>query len=101
MTTPVFTTEAREDLIAAVVYYDLQQPSLGARFETAAYDGALRIAAAPEAWPRIDTDARFFRLEPFPYALIYFADSADRAVIVAVFQLNQDPKKLAKRLAGS
>jgi plasmid stabilization system protein ParE len=99
--TPVFSTEAREDLIAAVRYYDTRQLGLGERFEAEVYDAARRISAAPESWPRIDTDARFYRVDPFPYALIYFIDETPGVVIVAVFELHQDPDKLAKRLSES
>jgi len=94
----VFSTEAREDLIAAVFYYDERSPSLGGRFEAAIFEAARRIGAAPEAWPLIDGDARFFRVDGFPYALVYFLNAPDRPVIVAVFELHQDPEKLRGRL---
>lgn len=99
--TPLFSTEAREDLVAAVRYYEDRQRSLGERFESEVYEAARRIAAAPESWPRIDADARFYRVDPFPYALIYFIDETSRVVIVAVFELHHDPDKLAKLLSES
>jgi plasmid stabilization system protein ParE len=86
-----FSPEARLDLLAAAEFYELQRPGLGAEF---AVDVGLAIAQvldAPRRWPELEPGIRRYRLDRFPYAVIYRTSFPQWTEIIAVFDLRRRP----------
>ncbi|MBI4662085.1 MAG: type II toxin-antitoxin system RelE/ParE family toxin [Verrucomicrobia bacterium] len=82
--------EADQELEAAALWYEQQQPGLGEDF-LQEYEAALiRIVQAPERWHRIRGDNRKLNLHRFPYAVVYQA-KADALHIKAVMHLHRRP----------
>ena len=86
-----FSSAARADLLAAADFYESQRAGLGTEF---AVDFGLalgRVLEAPQRWPELETGIRRFRLDRFPYALIYRIIPVQIVEIVAVFDLRRQP----------
>lgn len=64
---------AREELSAAIEWYEAQSPGLGLEFLTFVDDAFEAIAHAPAGYPVWDNDERVrrFVLDKFPYAIFY------------------------------
>jgi plasmid stabilization system protein ParE len=86
-----FTPDARDDLFDAAAYYETQQRGLGAEFSVDVGLGIAKILDAPQRWPTIDVGFRRYRLNRFPYGLIYRLLAGDVVEIVAVFDLRRRP----------
>jgi hypothetical protein len=86
-----FTPEASVDLFAAAAFYDSRQEGLGAEFAVDTGFGIARIVDAPNRWPDAGAGCRKYRLDRFPYALIYRLPQARIVEIVAVFDLRRRP----------
>lgn len=86
-----FGHEARVDLLVAAEFYDSKRPGLGSEFCVDFGLGLARVLEAPNRWPEIEIGFRSFRLNRFPYALIYRIINAQLLEIVAVFDLRRRP----------
>src|SRR5580698_1123424 len=86
-----FSPDARIDLLAAADFYELQKPGLGAEFVADFESGLGRILQAPPRWPELEPGIRRYRLDRFPYVLIYRVPSSGMVEIVAVFHLHRKP----------
>ena len=86
-----FTPEARLDLFAAADYYESRQLGLGTEFAVDVGLGIAKVLDAPNRWPVIETGFRRYRLNRFPYGLIYRIVTTDLVEIVAVFDLRRRP----------
>ena len=81
----IILKEAEDELDAAFEYYDEQRAALGHR-------GVEKVLQHPRAWQPLDAIYRSYRLNRFPYGIVYRVDSAaDRIVIVAIMHLSQNP----------
>lgn len=66
-----YTPEAREELLEAAEYYDLESPGLGASF-LAMVDKALQqIVLFPKSAPIVRGRVRRKNLQRFPYSVLY------------------------------
>jgi hypothetical protein len=95
-----FLIAADAELADAVAYYDGLLPGLGSEFATAVRDGLDRIKERPKAWQPLTHRARRYRLNRFPYGLVYLLLESE-IVIVAVMHLHRDPdywKERSKRI---
>jgi plasmid stabilization system protein ParE len=86
-----FSPEARVDLLAAAEFYETQQTGLGTGFAVDVGLGLARLLEAPPRWPELEPGIRRYRLDRFPYGLIYRIPSARMVEIVAVFDLRRRP----------
>jgi plasmid stabilization system protein ParE len=85
-----FHPEAELELIEAAVYYDLQVPGLGARFESEVTRAIDFLRDHPNIGRPLDENLRAFVLRRFPFTLIYFA-AADVIRIEAVAHQHRLP----------
>ena len=91
--------EAEDDLEQAFDYYESQRPGLGQEFLDEYVRGTREVASYPTRWQREPgtTNARRYRLNRFPYALIYQVKDA-ASTIVAVVHLHRKPGFWRNRL---
>ena len=85
-----FVIAAERELDDAVAYYDAQRQGLGREFAEAVAHGVARIAERPYAWHSLGPRTRRYRLDRFPYGLVYFIH-ADHVAIVAVAHHSRHP----------
>jgi toxin ParE2 len=85
-----FLTEAEAELDDAVAYYETQLAGLGAEFAVEIRAGLARIEEFPEAWQSLSRRIRRYRLNRFPYGILYAA-VGDDIVVVAVMHLHRKP----------
>jgi plasmid stabilization system protein ParE len=69
-----FVTPARRELLAQVVYYEQQEPGLGARFTAAVEEATARALAFPLAGSPATANTRRVFLKDFPFAVVYRAE---------------------------
>ena len=82
--------EADEELEAAAVWYDTQEPGLGEVFLDQFESALRRIVADPQVWRRIRGENRKVNFQSFPYAIVYSA-TADEIYVKAVMHLHRRP----------
>jgi plasmid stabilization system protein ParE len=83
--------DARVDLLAASDFYDTQRPGLGSEFVIDVGLALARVLEAPRRWPELETGVRRYRLNRFPYAIIYRLLNSQTVEIIAVFDLRRRP----------
>jgi len=66
-----FLAEAEAELDDAVAYYEAQLAGLGSDFAAEVQAGIARIKEYPEAWQLLGRRVRRYRLNRFPYGLLY------------------------------
>ena len=81
---------AAAELHEAVAWYDEQAPGLSERFLDEMEAARKLIMAHPNAWHLLGNGVRRYRLERFPYGLIYVVEG-DEIVILAVAHLHREP----------
>lgn len=86
-----FSPEARLDLLASAEFYESQRRGLGAEFAVDVGLALAHVLEAPRRWPEIEPGIRRFRLDRFPYALIYRILPPQMVEIIAVFDLRRQP----------
>lgn len=85
-----FAQAAREELINAIEYYELQQSGLGLTFSEQVRDAIDRIIEYPDGWTPLDGTFHRCLVNQFPYALIY-AVVNHVVIISAVMNLHRKP----------
>lgn len=85
-----FLTEAEAELDDAVAYYELQLDGLGTEFAAEIRAGLARIEEFPDAWQSLSRRVRRYRLNRFPYAILYTTVDDD-IIVVAVMHLHRKP----------
>lgn len=86
----IFTRIARQELDAAVRYYELEYSGLGRRFREEVKKAALRIAEYPQAWSTERGEIRKCLLHKFPYKLLYSVEE-DHILVIAVAHQHRKP----------
>ncbi len=81
---------AVQELEDAALYYGGIEEALGQKFTAAAEAAVMWIRSHPEGSHPFSGAARKFRLERFPYALVYEFDY-DLIRILAVMHLHREP----------
>jgi plasmid stabilization system protein ParE len=91
--------EAEAELEAAFDYYQSRRAGLGLLFLDEFRRGLDQIAEAPNRWAQhpASTQVRKYRLNRFPYELVYRV-LADHCMIVAVAHQHRRPGYWRKRL---
>ena len=82
---------AQADIDEAVTWYEQQQSGLGSRFLDALDHVFNRVCDTPLQFPAISVDVRRALLHTFPYA-VYFRETEQAVVILAVLHLRRDPR---------
>lgn len=85
-----FHPDALSEFEAAVNYYELLQPGLGARFVASAESALQSILEAPETWPFLVPGVHRRLTRVFPYALLYSVES-HHVLVLAVMHCHQKP----------
>jgi plasmid stabilization system protein ParE len=85
-----FLAEAETELDDAVAYYEAQLAGLGSDFAAEVRAGLARIEEYPEAWQLLGQRVRRYRLNRFPYGILY-AVLDHEIVVVAVMHLHRKP----------
>jgi len=86
----VYHSAVREEVLAAVRYYEDQADGLGLRF-IEDFDSAIAdIRKHCSAWPYIDRNYRKHQLRHFPYGIIYRIKK-DHIRVLAVMHLHRKP----------
>ncbi|MBA3960797.1 MAG: type II toxin-antitoxin system RelE/ParE family toxin [Chthoniobacterales bacterium] len=85
-----FDPRAREELDAAIAYYEAAQPGLGRRFAEAMEVVVWRVQKNPETYRVIEGEIRQGRVRRFPYGVVFRIHGVDLEII-AVMHLHRRP----------
>lgn len=95
------TVAAQAELVEAFEWYENRRVGLGKRFLSEIESGRNQIEAMPNAWHHLERGARRYRLDTFPYGLIYVIEPDDDAImIVSVVHLRRRASHWRARLAA-
>ena len=72
-----FLAEAEVELDDAVAYYESQLSGLGVEFAAEVRAGLARIEEFPDAWQLLDRSVRRYRVNRFPYGILYTVHGDD------------------------
>ena len=86
----LFSKYARQELLDAARYYELEYEGLGRRFKEEVRTAALRISAYPLAWSVERGEVRKCLLHKFPYKLLYSIEH-DHILVLAVAHQHRKP----------
>jgi hypothetical protein len=92
-----FLSAAGAELADTVTYYDELLSGLGSEFAAEVRDGLDRIKEYPKAWQLLGRRVRRYRLNRFPYGLVY-APLESEIVVIAVMHLHRHPDYWKERL---
>jgi len=92
-----FLPAARREFFAEIVYYNQEQPGLGARFTAAVEEAAARALAFPHAGSPAAGNTRRVLLQGFPISIVY-RDEASGIVIFALAHQSRRPDYWAARV---
>jgi len=88
-------SEAAQDLVHAVEYYETMSSGLGKDFLDEFEKTVSRICRFPDAWAQVSPNLRRSMMRRFPYAVFYFRDGED-IIVSGVADLRRDPKNIPK-----
>ena len=92
-----YRPQARAELDDAVVWYEQQQPGLGARFAAAVRDRLDVIAGDPLRYALVFRDIRQADVVGFPsYSVLYIAEP-NRVLVHSVFHASRNPRIWKRR----
>src|SRR4051794_12956131 len=91
---------AERELEEIVAFYDARSATAGDEFLTGYLDGLARFVALPTAWPIASPrNARAYRLNRFPYRIVYqVLEDRDEVLVVAVAHTARRPRYWRDRL---
>ena len=85
-----FHPAAREELLAAIAYYNSIEPELGMAF-LEEIEAAIALAGNfPDLWMELGDGVRRCLVRRFPYAVLYTRES-DRLYILAIMHTKRKP----------
>ena len=88
---------AETELDEAVIFYNSEQPGLGADFIVEFVNFLDRIKAYPKAWNPFTQNTRRCQLRRFPYGIVYqIFETA--ILVVAISHLHREPGYWQERL---
>lgn len=85
-----FAPSAREEFIASIEYYELQQSGLGLVFAEQVRAAIERVIEFPSGWTPLDNTFHRCLVKQFPYALIYTVLNGV-LIITSVMNLHRKP----------
>jgi plasmid stabilization system protein ParE len=94
-----FHAEALEEWHAAAAYYEDSREGLGVEFIQAVRTAIGIILQDPRMWPAFTEHAHAYRLDRFPYRLVYIIlTESDEILIATVMHTSRDAGYVSKRL---
>lgn len=91
--------EAREELLAAIDYYNDAEPGLGMAFYTEIESAIELIEGYPDLWTDIGGGIRRCLVRRFPYAILYNRETS-RIFIYAIMHTKREPGYWRNRLSS-
>jgi hypothetical protein len=88
---------AETELDEAVIFYNSEQPGLGADFIVEFVNSLDRIKAYPKAWNPFTQNTRRCQLRRFPYGIVYQIFETG-ILVVAISHLHREPGYWQERL---
>jgi hypothetical protein len=88
---------AETELDEAVIFYNSEQPGLGADFIVEFVNTLDRIKAYPKAWNPFTQNTRRCQLRRFPYGIVYQIFETE-ILVVAISHLHREPGYWQERL---
>jgi len=88
---------AELDIAEAQVWYETQQPGLGAEFRSEVSQVVDRLAATPLIYQIMHRDIRRAIVRRFPY-LIWYRVAAETVIVLACTYAGRDPERVKARL---
>ena len=82
----IFTALARQELMDAKEFYNLELPGLGDRFTEEVRKSILRLQEYPLAWSIESGDIRKCLLHRFPYKILYAVEQKTILIIAIAHQ---------------
>ena len=95
-----FHPEAKEEFFESINYFEECQKGLGLAFSKEVYSAIQRIIHFPSAWSKFSKNTRRCLTNRFPYGVIYQM-KGEEIIIIAVMQLNREPRYWDKRMKKS
>ena len=89
--------EAREELLAAIDYYNEAEPGLGMAFYSEVEAAIGLIENYPDLWTEIADNIRRCLVRRFPFAVLY-SQEAGRVFIYAIMHTKREPNYWRSRL---
>jgi len=89
---------AKEELAGAVAYYEHQRAGLGFEFAVEVGLALGHVLDAPDSWPHIAAGFRRYKIDRFPYALIYRKAEAGLVEVVSIFDQRRRPESWRRNL---
>jgi toxin ParE1/3/4 len=86
----IFARAAEIELREAINYYNSEKPGLGKQFSAAIDARTDEVLEHPRRWPMLTGNKRRYRLNKFPYGLVYRI-AKDRILFIAVMHLKRRP----------
>ena len=86
----LFHPLARDELAAAVAFYERQAKGLGAELSAEVRRSLTRLSALPYSGSPAEEDVRRAFVRRFPFAIVYRPES-DRLLVLAVMHLRRKP----------
>lgn len=90
---------AQIELDEAIVWYSAQAAGLGEAFLAETLKAFQRIEQHPQAWHPLSKKTRRYRLNRFPYGVIYMQE-AEGPLVVAIAHLHRRPNYWRERVPG-
>ena len=94
-----FITAARLEFLAEVIYYSEAEAGLGARFNAAVEEAAVRALAFPQSGSPSRSNTRRVLVNGFPFSLVYRLEP-DGIVVFAVAHHARRPYYWQSRVRG-
>lgn len=94
----VVQARARGEIADAHAWYEAQARGLGAEYLRALDAVLQRVAREPALYAPVHGTVRRAMLRRFPYG-VFYTESADRLVVLAVIHARQDPQRWPTRAA--
>ena len=95
--TVIWNTEAEDEFIGSVKYYEMQDDELGERFVMDIQASVARICTNPLMARCFEEECRKVKAEKFPYLVIYYVEG-ERIHIAAVMHTSRHPDYWKSRL---
>lgn len=90
--------EAHQDIDDAFEYYESRRRGLGDELLDEFRMGVDQIIRFPEAWRPFDETYRSYRINRFPYAIVYRVNNvAKEIMVISLMHLSREPDTWRKR----
>jgi plasmid stabilization system protein ParE len=93
-----FLEPAQAEIEEAIDYYNERQASLGDELSARVDEAIGKILRNPSRAPRLSVNTRRFRIERFPYGILYQVRPGE-ILIVAFMHLRRDPEYWRSRVS--